>query len=54
MPKGREDITLYGDLAEYFRDAREELEEEWGFEPNKSQVVAHALSNTDLEIDEQR
>jgi len=54
MPKGREDVTLYGDRAEYFRQVREELREKWGFEPSKSQVVAFALSNTDLDIDEQR
>ncbi|MGB9987312.1 hypothetical protein [Salarchaeum japonicum] len=48
MPKQREDITLYGEPAEAFRDARSRLEDRWGFEPTKSQVVAYILGESDL------
>lgn len=48
MPKKREDITLYGDAAEEFRETRQRLEERWGFEPSKSQVVAYMMGEADL------
>lgn len=48
MPTSSESLTLYGGAAEKFREARAELEERWGFEPSKAQVVAYALGESDL------
>lgn len=48
MTQPREDLTLYGETAEEFREVRQRLEDRWGFEPNKAQVVAYMMGESEL------
>lgn len=43
MPKQKEQITLYGEQAERFREIQAELEEEYGFEPKRPHVVGELM-----------
>jgi hypothetical protein len=47
MPQPREDIALYGGQAERFRELRDELEDELGYEPSRPRVVSHLLEYYD-------
>lgn len=47
MPRQKEDLTLYGGRAERFREIREQLEEEYGYEPSKPEVVGELMREFD-------
>jgi len=47
MATERETIALYGGQARRFRELREELAEELGYEPTKPRVVGHLLEHYD-------
>jgi|AntDeeMinimDraft_5_1070356.scaffolds.fasta_scaffold23220_1 hypothetical protein len=48
MPRQKEPITLYGGKAERFREIKDALTEQWGYEPTKTEVVGHMMATSDL------
>jgi len=47
MATERENVDLYGGQARRFRDLRDALEEDLGYEPSKPRVVGHLLEHYD-------
>ena len=43
MPRDKIPITLYGAQADRFEEIRDELEDEYGYEPKRPQVVAELM-----------
>lgn len=52
MTKPRENIDLYGGQAERFRELREALAEDLGYEPTKPRVVGHLIEHYDGPFDD--
>lgn len=48
MPRQKEPVTLYGGKAERFREIKNALEEELGYEPTNPEVVGHMMGEVDL------
>jgi len=53
MPGQKEDITLYGERAERFRDLREELTDYLGYEPTKPEAIGLIMTGWTDERDAQ-
>lgn len=47
MAKPSESITLYGGKAKRFREIQQHIEEERGWEPSNSEVLAVLMSDFD-------
>jgi hypothetical protein len=47
MTQPREDVSMYGGLAEQFRELREELEEDLGYQPTKTRTMSHLIEHYD-------
>lgn len=48
MPSQKEPVTLYGAKAERFREIKEELTEERGYEPTNPEVVGFLMGEVNL------
>jgi len=54
MTRSKEDLSLYGGQAERFRELRDALEEELGYEPTKPRVIGHLLEHYEGPLDDER
>jgi hypothetical protein len=47
VPSEKEDLTLYGGKARRFREIRDELREQLGYEPSKPEVIGLLMAGYD-------
>lgn len=45
MAKPSESVTLYGDKAELFREIKEDMADQKGFEPGNAETVAELMAD---------
>ena len=43
----REQVSLYGGAGQRFREIKEEMADEWGYEPSNAEVVRELMKDFD-------